>query len=67
MDSISWSALQGFFEKSLVTPITFMTELFQYIQEGHCCRSQGLQIGDNDDYLSPVIACRISSSTINPS
>lgn len=67
MDSISWSDLQDIFEKSLVTPITFMPALFQYIQAGHCCRSQGLQIGNIDDYLSPVIACRIPSSTINPS
>ena len=67
MDSIKWSDFQDIFEKSLVTPIIFMPALFQYIEAGPCCRSQGLHIGDIDDYLSPVIASRIPSSTINPS
>ena len=57
--------LNPFLKKWLVIPISNVPLLQQYIlQSEHCCRSQVLWLGDIDYYLSPVVVCRVPSSTL---
>lgn len=37
------------------------------LQVSHCCRSQGLELGDTDDHCSPPVEYRVLSSIMNVS
>lgn len=54
--------------KWLITPITFVSLLNQYVQQpSHCCRLQGFQLGGTEDYPCLSLVCSVPSCTVNTS